>query len=218
MILSTKKLSPIQKQRFINSGFKLIDYDAIQVELCDFKAPKKIENAIFTSKNAVQSFFSPHNLNFSIIENVFCVGAKTESLLIKNGQNVVKKSENASQLGDFLSKYEKYDAFYFFCGNLKREEIPNALKNAKKKAFEINTYKTDLKHVKFDQKWTKILFFSPSGVQSFVSENRIENSVAVCIGKTTASEAKKYTNNIVIADSAEVESVIDTAIKNIITS
>lgn len=217
MILSTKKLSTLQKEVFLNSGLEIIDYDAIQIEFIDFEAPKKIKNAIFSSKNAVSSFFSAHNIASSVFENAYCIGEKTKALLEENGQKVIKMSPNASKLGQFITNLDDKGPFYFFCGNLRRQEIPEILNQTKIELFEVKNYITELKPVFFEQKWDKILFFSPSGVQSFVVKNNIENSTAICIGDTTASEVKKYTTNTIIANSATVEGVIEKAVKMIQT-
>ena len=212
MILSTKKLSTTQKEIFHKSEVAFVEYDAIQINFIDFKAPVEIEHAIFTSKNAVKAFFSPHNLNSSKLKRVFCVGEKTKSFLSKNDQKVVKMAKNASELVNYLVKQDKNHEFYFFCGNRRRDEIPFGLNKAKIDVFEVKTYETELKWRKFGQKWGGILFFSPSGVESFFSENNIENSICFCIGKTTAAALKKYSDNIIIADSSNIESVIEKAI------
>nr|MBX2828949.1 uroporphyrinogen-III synthase [Flavobacteriaceae bacterium] len=69
---------------------------------------------------------------------------------------------------------------------------------------------------KFDQKWDGILFFSPSGIKSFLSENTMGNAIAICIGETTASEAKKYTRNVIVANATRIESVIAKAVKTLL--
>ena len=80
--------------------------------------------------------------------------------------------------------------------------------------FEIKTYKTVLKSKKVDQKWDAIMFFSPSGVASYISENKHQrNAHAFCIGQTTASEAKKYFKNVTVADTNKIESVLEKTIE-----
>ena len=212
-ILSTKKLSDSQREIFIETGIKIVDYDAIEIINIDFKVPKKLENAIFTSQNAVKSFFQEKSRLKKNNFKCFCVGHKTMQLLVENGQNMVKMTKNASELANFIVKNYKNEAFYFFCGNLRRDEIPSALKNAKIALFEVKTYKTVLKQLKFDQKWDGILFFSPSGVESFLSENNIGNSLAICIGETTASEAQKHTNNIIVSEETTIDSVLNEVLK-----
>ena len=214
-ILSTKKLSASQKKMFQNNTISVTDYNAIEIKSIDFESPKKVGYGIFTSQNAVKAFFSGHNRNTSTIETIFCVGEKTKSILEKNEQKVAKMMKNASELADFIKKTHKTDTFYFFCGNLRREEIPSSLKNEKITLFEVKTYETRLKTFKFDQKWSGILFFSPTGVTSFCVENDIENSAAFCIGKTTSSEAKKHSSNIFEAEKTTIESVLEKAISTL---
>lgn len=212
-ILSTKKLTSSQKKTFQNMNISVRDYDAIEINYIDFESPKKINYGIFTSQNAVKAFFSHHNLNSSEIEKVFCVGEKTESILKENGQKVTKMMKNASELADFIKNTHKHRVFHFFCGNLRRDEIPSALKKENIVLFEVKTYETALKTSIIEEKWDGIMFFSPTGVQSFSAENKIDNQLAFCIGKTTASEAKKHTTKVFEAEKTTVESVIEKAIK-----
>ena len=53
----------------------------------------------------------------------------------------------------------------------------------------------------------------PGNRDFYCSENKMNNSKAICIGTTTATEAKKYTENVVIANATTVESVIAKAVK-----
>lgn len=208
-ILSTKILSNEQKQLLQNTGIELVEHNAISIQFLEFEAPNFIKNAIFSSQNAVQSIVDKKIK----IENVFCVGEKTKQFLIENGQNVVKMSKNASELGDFIKKNYQNEDFYFFSGNLRMEAIPGSIKASKNSIFELKTYKTELNSMNFDQKWDGILFFSPSAVQSFTTYNSITNTPNFCIGNTTAKEAKKHTELIYIADNQSIEGVIEKAIK-----
>ena len=211
-VLSTKKLKESQKLLLQNAGVSLVEYNAIKIEFIPFQVPKKIENAIFTSQNAVEAFFLT-NVRSSAVENCFCVGEKTKSLLKENGVNVIKMTEYASELADYLVKNHKTDVFHFFSGNIRSDEIPSTLKENNIFFEEIEVYKTTLNPKKFERQFEAILFFSPSSIRSFISENKIDKSIAVCIGTTTASEAKKYTENVVIANATTVESVIAKTVK-----
>ncbi|HBC03198.1 MAG TPA: uroporphyrinogen-III synthase [Aequorivita sp.] len=208
-VLSTKKLSPSQRELLINAGVSLVEYNAIKIEFVPFEVSENIDNAIFTSQNAVKAVMS-YGLGD---RSCFCVGEKTKSLLEENGQNVIKMAEYASELGDYLAKNYKNDSFQFFCGNIRSDEIPSKLIENDIIFEEIEVYKTTLNPKKFERQFDAVLFFSPSGVRSFVSENKMNNSKAICIGTTTATEAKKYTENVVIANATTVESVIAKAVK-----
>ncbi len=133
--------------------------------------------------------------------------------MAENGQKIAKIAENASKLAHFIAKNDKNSAFCYFCGNKRRDELPNILKSAKIDLFVVKTYETSLKSENFDQKWAGILFFSPSGIESFLIENTMGAAIAFCIGETTAAEARKHAGKVMVADLTSVESVIDKAIK-----
>ncbi len=208
-ILSTKKLSTSQKELLLNSGIGFVAYDAIKIELLKIDKLPDVQNAIFTSKNAVKSILS----SGTNISNCFCVGENTKKLLEEKGQKVIEIAQNASDLAKIIVKKYKNESFLFFCGNLRRNELPDLLKQYNMTLNEQIVYKTHPNSKKFDRSFEGILFFSPSGVQSFVSENNIDNSIAFCIGNTTASEAKKYTDKTIIANKPTVENVIVQAVK-----
>ncbi len=216
-ILSTKKLKLNQRSLLLHAGFSLVEYNAIHIDFLSFEAPDNIENAIFTSQNAVLSIQNSAPKNVGIrIQNCFCVGEKTKALLEENGCRVIKMTEYASELAPYLVENHKTDEFHFFCGNIRSDEIPNKLRENNVVFEEIEVYKTTLNPKKFERQFDAILFFSPSGVRSFCEErsNLINNKATfVCIGTTTAYEAKKFTKNVVISNTTTVESVIAKAAK-----
>ena len=126
---------------------------------------------------------------------------------------MTKTAENSSELGNYIKKTFKNEDFYFFSGTLRKSDLPDLLNSSENRLFEIKTYKTELKTYKTEQKFDGILFFSPSGVASFTIENDLSGSIAFCIGESTASEAKKYTTNVHVANQTTVESVIAKAAK-----
>lgn len=208
-VLSTKKLSLSQTELLLNAGLSLVQYDAIKIEFLPFEVPLEVKNAIITSQNAVRSIL---NSEFKI-QNCFCVGQKTKALLEENGFRVIQMAEYAAELADYLVKNHQNDSFHFFCGNIRSDEIPARLKENNIALREIEVYKTTLNPKKFERQFDAILFFSPSGVKSFVAENTLGRSLTVCIGTTTASEAKKHTEKVAIANATSVESVIAKAVK-----
>ncbi|WP_103068897.1 uroporphyrinogen-III synthase [Aquimarina sediminis] len=208
-ILSTKKLSVAQKELLSNADIKYVEYEAIEIELLETQIEKDIQNAIFTSKNAFKAI---KNIRTNI-SKCFCVGENTKKLLEENGLNIVETAQNAFDLAQIIIKKYKNESFLFFCGNLRRNELPDLLNQNKIDLKEQVVYKTHLKLDKFDRSFDGILFFSPSGIQSYVSENTIEPSIAFCIGNTTAAEARKYAATTVVASKPSVEDVIVQAIE-----
>lgn len=210
-VLSTKKLKSHQRSLLLHAGVSLVEYNAIHIEFVPFVPPINVERAIFTSQNAVEHVMRA-NINIS---ECFCVGEKTKALLEENGQKVVMMKEYATELATYLVENHKEDSFHFFCGNIRSDEIPTRLKENNIDFREIVVYKTTLNPKKFERSFDAILFFSPSGVRSYYEANRTDwsETISICIGTTTASEAKNYTKNVVISNSTTVESVIAKAVK-----
>ncbi|PWL39731.1 uroporphyrinogen-III synthase [Flagellimonas aquimarina] len=214
-VLSTKILSPSQKELFLNSGLGLVEYNALDIEFLDVSIPLHHENYIFTSKNSVKAFLR-HSKNSKISDfKSFCVGEKTKAILEQNGLNVIKNVENASDLADFIVKNHKNEEFLFLCGNMRREELPEILSKNNIRYTEIEAYKTHLAPRTFNRSFDGLLFFSPSGIKSYTKGNSLSKKLVFCIGNTTASEAKKYTDQIIIANKPTVENVLVQAIKHL---
>ncbi len=208
-ILSAKKLTTSQKELLLNARIGFVEYDPIRIEFLEVEVENEIQNAIFTSKNAVKAI---QNAEINI-QNCFCVGSTTKKILEENGHNVIETAQNATELAEIIVKKYKKESFLFFCGNLRRNELPEYLNQNNVNLNEQIVYKTHQTSIKFNRSFDGILFFSPSGIQSYVLENNIAESVVFCIGNTTASEAKKYTNEIIIANKPTVENVIVQAVK-----
>lgn len=211
-ILSTKKLSSEQKQALTAANIDVIDTDFIQTQNKSFELKDLNDNLIFTSQNAVHSILSHPKAEELKSKNVFCVGLKTKILLSENGFNVIAYTGYAADLAEIITLIYRNESYTFFSGNLRRETLPKALKDAQVKLNEIQVYETSLTPQKIKTAVEAILFFSPSGVESYLKDNTIKKETCFCIGETTAEALHKITKNIIIADQPTVEDVIEDVI------
>ncbi|WP_395055906.1 uroporphyrinogen-III synthase [Flavobacterium sp.] len=211
-ILSTKTLSNIQKEALINADFNVIEADFIKTEHQNFDLKNIKDNLIFTSQNAVHSILQHPKCEELKTKNVFCVGLKTKILLSENGFNVDVYTGYASDLAEIITLIHGSDTFTFFSGNLRREILPQALKEGNVDFNEIKVYETTLTPHKIKDSVEAILFFSPSGVESYLKENTIKKETCFCIGETTAEALEKITKNILIAENPTIEDVIEECI------
>ena len=78
-IVSTKILSPLQKQELIKYGLEVIEADFIKTENKPFELQQLNESLIFTSQNAVHSVLSNPKSEELKKKNVYCVGLKTKA-------------------------------------------------------------------------------------------------------------------------------------------
>ena len=133
----------------------------------------------------------------------------TKDLLTENGFNVVAYTGYVQDLAEIISLIYSQETFTFFSGNLRRDVLPNTLKENRISFNEIEVYETEETSKKIKEKLDGILFFSPSGVDSYFKLNIIKDEICFCIGETTAEalEEKKI-KNIIITEKPLVENVI----------
>ena len=216
-ILSTKKLEVNQKQFLLKANISLVEADFISVHHKKISIAAANENLIFTSQNAVLSLIenlkSTETLESLKKKNVFCVGMKTKGLLEENGFNVIAYTGYAEDLAEIITLIYGKEKFTFFSGNLRRDTLPQALSKTGVVFNEIQVYDTILTPQKITGNFDGILFFSPSGIESYLKNNKISKETCFCIGTTTAEALEKATNNIIIANQPTVENVIIQCIK-----
>ena len=211
-ILSTKTLLDNQREALTNANLNVVEVDFIETKSQAFELNGINDNLIFTSQNAVQSFLLDPKSEDLKTKNVFCVGLKTKILLSENGFNVIAYTGYAEDLAEIITLIYANESYTFFSGNLRRETLPQALKEAKIKFNEIQVYETKLTPQKIKTPVDAILFFSPSGIESYLKENKIKNETCFCIGATTSSALEGITKNIIIADQPTIEDVIEEVI------
>ncbi len=211
-ILSTKKLSKALKKKLFDAKIELVAKNFIQTKSISFETPQLNDYLVFTSKKAVKSVLK------STIKNVhsiacLCVGNTTKDFLIKNGFQVIECANYAENLTQIIDSKYKENSFTFFCGNIRKNTIPDYFQQNRIDFNEVIVYETQLKPHKIDHHFDGILFFSPSGVNSFLKNNNLDNTTCFCIGTTTAKAVENRTKKIVIATQPTVENVIDEVIK-----
>lgn len=205
-LLSTKILTLNEQSKL--AGFELTHYNAIEIREESFTSSRTVNRAIITSQNAAKIIIKKG----VVISNAFCVGSKTAALLKGSGYEVQYIAKNALALGEYLVENYSQEEFVFFCGDKRRDELPSLLLQNSILFKEKKVYTTHLVSRKFNKQFGAVLFFSPSGVEIYVSKNNLGKSIAFCIGETTANTAKKYTDSIVVANETTIESVLESII------
>jgi len=207
-ILSTKKLQPNQKQYLLNAGLAVVETDFIGISYKPFEIQTITQNIIFTSQNAFKSFLLNDDAEEFKDSKIFCVGSKTKQFIESKGYKVFASAEYAEYLAEVIIAGHAGDNFIFFSGSMRRDTLPNALAKANVNYVEVEVYETILTPQKINPQLDGILFYSPSGIESYLKENAITNQTCFCIGTTTAAALNGVTENIVLANKPSVENVI----------
>lgn len=210
-ILSTKTLSDEQRQVFLDADFDLLEQDFIEIKNNLFQLDKFHDNLIFSSQNAVVSLMEQSGWEILKTKVVFCVGIKTKELLEANGFTVSVYMDYASELAEIITLIYSKESYTFLSGNLRKETLPAALKSEGITFNEIEVYQTTLAPFKISdqENFDGIMFFSPSAVESYLTNNKIKKEICFCVGNTTAKALElNKVKNIVIAEIPTIEDVI----------
>ncbi len=211
-IYSTKELSKSQQALFSNnikvtySDFIRIKHNRLKPEI--FK--KVHQHVVFTSQNAVEGVlqnFVASDLNFT---NIYCVGRRTKKLIEDKIGKVKHLEQSATKLAEYLlMQVKNKEEVTFFCGDLRRDELPEILEKNNINLTEIEVYSTQDSATTLTETYDGLLFFSPSAIQNYLASNKVSEIMVFCIGETTAAEAKKYFTNVKSAKLPTVNHVID---------
>ena len=218
-ILSTR---PIDAPLINEAKHQNIEIDILSfietVPIRSIEVQQEIENAllkssavVFTSMNAVEAVANEldgHQPDWRI----YSIGNTTKQLVKKyfGEKAIAGTAESAAELAELIVEEDNSDDIFFFCGEQRRDELPDILRSNDIDVNEIVVYQTiQVKH-KIEKTYHGILFFSPSAVQSFFSNNKIsDKTILFAIGNTTATEIKKYTNNkIITGDEPSKENLV----------
>lgn len=157
-------------------------------------------NVVFTSANAVRavvignSFYAP-------LWNIYCIGNATKNTVLQNFSDtqIIGTAADALSLATLIQRNEHVRNVYFFCGDQRMDTLPDTLRDTGVEVNEIIVYKTVATPHLVDTKYDAILFFSPSGVNSFFKACHVrEDTVLFAIGTTTAEAIRTYVPNKVI--------------------
>jgi uroporphyrinogen-III synthase len=163
---------------------------------------------VFTSANAVEAVGAAKDWK------IFCLSGATRKAAAENfgEEAIVGVADSAARLAQKIIDHAA-GAVCFFCGDLRREELPSILRQAGIEYREVVVYRTIATPQKIDGDYNGILFFSPSAVESYLSMNSVpEAATLFAIGNTTAAALEQY--KVVISSRPEAAALIDQVIEH----
>jgi uroporphyrinogen-III synthase len=183
--------------------FSFIETEPIE----SVEVQQEIENAlllsatvVFTSMNAVEAVAECMEAEQPAWQ-IYCIGNTTKELVTKyfGRHRIVGTADDAAELADLIVAESEGQDVIFFCGDRRRDALPEILRRHDIEVNEIVVYETIAVPHKITKDYFGILFFSPSAVDSFFSVNKLmDQTVLFAIGNTTAETIKKYSSNKVI--------------------
>jgi hydroxymethylbilane synthase len=209
-IYSTKKLSELQKETLSETiGIKDSDFIKIRFNRIPPKEIRnEIENVVITSQNGAEALLNSFTRDEMNFKNIYCVGRRTKKLIENRIGKVAHVSKNATKLSEYLSTALETKKVTYFCSDIRLDALPAILKENGITVNEVEAYKTMLSSEKIEDEVSGVLFYSPSGIESYLKENSTDK-VAFCLGETTAVEARKHFDKVEVANMPSVDSVLE---------
>lgn len=150
--------------------------------------------AVFTSRNAVMALGDNGGRDWKI----YCIG---NAAVERFGEAAVKgRANSAKELAEkIIGTHDAGHEVFFFCGDRRRDELPEMLKKEGVIVHEVTVYRTILTPHSLTRQYDGIAFFSPSAAESFFSVNEIASEIPLfAIGDTTAEAIRKRCQNPVV--------------------
>jgi len=147
---------------------------------------------VFTSMNAVEAVAA--QVDTTPDWKIYSIGNTTRKLIEEkwSASKIVASAENAQRLGERLID-DGVEEAVFFCGNIRRDELPNKIRSEGGKIEEVVVYETEDTPTRLERNYDGILFFSPSAVAAFYSQNKpAKHTVLFAIGKTTEEAIRQH--------------------------
>ncbi|ASZ14293.1 uroporphyrinogen-III synthase [Chitinophaga pendula] len=175
---------------------------------------------IFTSSNAVTavSELLQTQSDRGTQWQLYCLQGATLDTVWQyfDGQQVIATTAYSKELAYQLLNDKPEGPLLFFCGDQRRDELPDTLAAGGLALQEYQVYQTVATPVALPTAYQGVLFFSPSAVTSYFSMNALPPS-AVCfaIGHTTAGALLPYTSadRIIVCKRPGTNEMIQTVIE-----
>lgn len=184
--------------------------------LIEWLAPKRDAAVVFTSKHAVASvagYLEQLGNDIAPGWHLYCLSEVTRLAALKSFPLAIAGGEGsyAADLAKSILAAGPREV-WFFCGNKRRDTLPEMLENGGVTVHQAVVYDTQLTPRPVQGFFDGILFFSPSGVESYFSVNQPDpRSIFFAIGNTTAGAlSDRASNRVVVSKRQQATALIQT--------
>lgn len=214
--MSTQTVPSSLRDEAAQKGIRLDAIPFIRTELLEAVAlPADPVIAVFTSQHAVEAV--PATISRW---KVFCLeGATRRQVEERFGTGIIAgTAPSAEELAKKIIESKPEERIVFFCGDIRRQELPALLLEAGLVVEGRIVYRTVLTPQRIEKDYAGIAFLSPSAVESFFSANPVTPSTRYfAIGRTTAAAVRARTGtDPIVASKPDKEVLIHEMITHFI--
>jgi len=214
--LSTKPLTPAQLALAQRLGLQIDSISLLHIELrgevAESAWTQPYDGWVLSSQNALQALAGRWPVP-DRQRSLAVVGSKTAAAAQAQGLRVALQANRASELAPQIDA-AGWQRIAFFCGNQRRDELPDYLRQRGRQVDEYVVYHSHSQPQAIDlTPYQGVLFFSPSGVRTLLQVNAWpKDTLALAIGPTTAAAFAALTGQAAhLPSEPTVEAVLQVA-------
>lgn len=206
-IIITKKLpKTLITTHLPPSIFEWTIHDVISIQYLPFtREVKPQQHLIITSLHAAKVIVQHTPVHILHTCSIYCVGTQIRDYISTHCRaTIVLCMPYARELASAIVEEYKHVSFAFYCGRKHLKDLPDVLSENHVKCHTCEVYDTIAVSTPTDTSGVDgIVFFSPSGVDSFFQSNALPSStMCFCIGTTTALQLTSFVKKERILTSA----------------
>ena len=221
-ILSTKHLDSALTDRMRSHGVEIVCLDVLRIEQVEINPADipsgKYDAIAFTSSNAVRYGFTHQELHdLAVSKPVFAISGKTNDALMRHGIISVGLAADSQSLADVILYHNNVRSILHVCGDMSLEVLGDKLKTYNIRYDKLIGYHTALLYPFIHGRFEAVMFYSPSGIDSFMKNNIPDQSATYCcIGETTTKYLRSSYSSleIITANEPAPDSMINKIIEH----
>ncbi len=216
-IFSTKTLDKEAITHSASLNLKIQCVDFIKVTGIEFDIQSvhshTFDSVAFTSANAVR-YFLQHKAALELLrgKNIFSLALRTFEELSKHNLQPISGGKNIEELAKTIIQTQFAKSVLRVRGNLSLGVLEEKLVSSGIHYTSLIVYHTILQSdIAVNENFDVVMFYSPSGVESFLTSNKLSSeTLCCCIGEVTATALRgKYSNaKIILPELPSPESMI----------
>ena len=219
--LSDETRNWLQKNHVSFTDKPLIEIEFLTPDFLLFDPIKQTEKNWAVTSNQAAKWVKIHctEIGLKITDSIFCISKKQADKLSELSNDIfISKHRNANSLAELVNKKCNGKTVVYLKGDKSLSTFLNEIDSENIQLLETEVYRNLPVIQKLNTNFEAYLFFSPSGIDSFISAgNLISKSAHIfTIGQTTGKRAKQlFLNQIIESPIQEEKAFVEFALKEL---
>ena len=199
----------------------LIKIEFLLPDFLFFNQLKNKEKSFVITSRWAAHWLKKYNSEIGIksADSIFCISQKKADVLSELSNDIfISKEKNAKSLAELVNENCKEKAVVYLKGDKSLNTLQTEIDSEKIQLFKTEVYRNLPIAQKLSADFDAYLFFSPSGIESFIEAGNLipASALVFTIGHTSGNRAKQiFTNQIIESPVQEEKAFVEFAVKEL---